>query len=77
MLAYRNKISSIDLAVSNLISGTAISDNEAKRLKKLIPTMNDSVSEATSKLNELMQLGITGAGINNSSVTSDYESWNE
>lgn len=67
MLAYRNKLASIDLAVSNLIAGTNISKSEARRLRKLVPTMNDSPQEAQSKLNELMNLGESGMGI-----TSDY-----
>ena len=78
MLEYRNKIASIDLAVSNLIAGTNISKSEARRLKKLVPTMNDSISEAQSKLKELLTLGIGGSGVSvqqlgaSTDVLSDY-----
>ena len=72
MLEYRNKIASIDLAVSNLIAGTNISASESKRLHKLVPTMNDSVSEAKSKLAELDALGITGAGLYQEEISDQY-----
>lgn len=73
MLEYRSLLAGIDLAVSNLISGTAISDNEAKRLKKLIPTISDSPEEAVIKLKELQRLGALGSGVgmNTESYFSD------
>jgi hypothetical protein len=76
MLAYRNKISSIDLAISNLLAGTNISKSESRRLKKLVPTMNDTPQEAQSKLAELNALGLTGmgssAGVDQQQLSDQY-----
>jgi len=75
--ALRAKLSGIDLQVSNLIAGTNISKSESRRLKKLVPTMDDDLQDMIIKLNELKSIGIKGAGIGGSnSIADEYNYMN-